>query len=151
MNTRFVLAVFIVFAMPLSVCAGAAAPTIVLPDATKWTTMTSGPMAGAQMTVLMGDPTKRGPYIMRVKVKDGTRFATHFHSELENVTVISGTLLVGLGDKMEGPDKMTALPAGAFASVPANLHHYAMAKGETVIQIDAIGPRTMVLTKMKKM
>ncbi|MFN2529069.1 MAG: cupin domain-containing protein [Candidatus Baltobacteraceae bacterium] len=142
MKPRFYLALFLAIGMPLAVSAAAAGPTIIQPDATKWTVMTSGPMAGASMAVLMGNPAKRGPYIIRVKVKDGTRFNTHFHTEVENVTVISGTLLVGLGDTMAGPDKMTALGPGAFASVPPNLHHYAIAKGETVIQIDALGPRT---------
>ncbi len=88
---------------------------------------------------------------MRVKVKDGTKFDAHYHSETENITVISGTLLVGLGDTMQPPAKMMALHAGAFASVPANLHHYAMAQGDTVLQLDAMGPRTMVPVKMKKM
>lgn len=126
--------------------AQAAGPKVVLPATTHWTTMTSGAMAGAQMAVLMGNPMKSGPYIIRVKVKDGTKFDVHYHSELENVTVISGTLLVGLGEKMN-LNKMMAIPTGGFVSVPANLHHYAMARGQTVIQIDAIGPRTMVPVK----
>jgi|GEM_PF-4685579 len=51
---------------------------------------------------------------------------------------------------MAAPDKMTALGPGAFASIPPNLHHYAMAKGETVIQIDAVNLRTMLMVKGKK-
>lgn len=149
MKPRFHVALFLAIALPVAVSAKAMAPTIVMPDATKWVAVTSGPMAGVEMAVLAGDPSKKGPYIIRVKAKDGTKFNTHYHTEIENVTVISGTLLVGLGDTMGSPDKMTALTAGAFASVPANLHHYAMTKGETVIQIDAIGPRTMVPVKAK--
>ncbi len=141
MKTRLFLACALLFALPLA--ASGALPTIVLPAQTHWTTMTSGPMAGAQMAMLFGNPSKSGPYIMRIKVKDGTKFAPHFHSELENVTIISGTLMVGLGDKMN-PAKMKAIPAGGFVSVPAGLHHYAMAKGETVIELAANGPRTMV-------
>ena len=149
MKSRFIISMVLAIAFPLAVSAKAVAPTIVMPDSTNWMAVTSGPMAGTQMAVLVGNPMKKGPYIIRVKAKDGTRFDTHFHTETENVTVISGTLLVGLGDTMQPADKMTALPAGAFASVPAGLHHYAMAKGETVIQIDAVGPRTMVPVKGK--
>jgi len=142
---RFILAFLVAAGVPVLVSAKGA-PVIVLPGATHWTTLTSGPMAGAQMAVLLGDPSKAGPYIIRVKVADGTKFVAHYHSELENVTVISGTLLVGLGEKMDA-SKMMAIPAGGFVSVPAHLHHYAMAKGETILQIDAIGPRTMISVK----
>jgi hypothetical protein len=38
---------------------------------------------------------------------------------------------------------MTALPAGAVASMPAGVHHYAMSKGVTVIEISGIGPDTL--------
>ncbi|MBC5829629.1 MAG: cupin domain-containing protein [Candidatus Eremiobacteraeota bacterium] len=141
MKQRLFLAFVLMLASPLAV--SASPPTIVLPTNTHWTAMTSGPMAGAQMAILMGNPSKPGPYIMRVKVKDGTKFAPHFHGELENVTVISGTLMVGLGDKMNTA-KMKAIPAGGFVSVPSGLHHYAMAKGETVLEIAAMGPRTMI-------
>lgn len=151
MKPRFYVTLFLAVLFPLAVSAAPMTPTIVLPDSTKWMPITSGPMAGTEMVVLMGNPMKNGPYIIRVKAKDGTKFDVHYHSELENVTVISGTLLVGLGDTAQPADKMTALPAGSFVSVPAKLHHYAMTKGETVIQIDAIGPRTMVPVKMKKM
>lgn len=149
MKPRFYISLFLAIALPMAVSAKAMAPTIVMPDSTKWVAVASGPMAGVQMAVLMGDPAKKGPYIIRIKAKDGTKFDAHFHTEMENVTVISGTLLVGLGDTMGAPDKMTALTAGAFASVPANLHHYAVTKGETVIQIDAVGPRSMVPVKGK--
>lgn len=146
---RFLLALVLLAGLPVLAPAKGGAPVIVLPTATNWTAVTSGPMAGAQMAVLLGNPAKRGPYIVRVKVKDGTKFDVHYHSELENVTVISGTLLVGLGEKMN-TSKMIAIPTGGFVSVPANLHHYAMAKGETVIQIDSMGPRTMTAVKSKK-
>ncbi len=138
-------ALFLAFALLVGppLAASASIPTIVLPATTHWSAITSGPMAGGQMALLMGNPSKTGPYIMRVKVKDGTKFGPHLHTELENVTVISGTLMVGLGDKMN-PAKMKAVPAGGFVSVPPGLHHYAMAKGETVLEIAAIGPRTMI-------
>ncbi|MDQ6826410.1 MAG: cupin domain-containing protein [Candidatus Eremiobacteraeota bacterium] len=141
MKPRLFLALLLLFALPLP--ASASPPTIVLPTETHWTAMTSGPMAGAQMAILMGNPSKRGPYIMRVKVKDGTKFGPHSHSELENVTIISGSLMVGLGDKMNIA-KMKTVPAGGFISVPPGLHHYAMAKGETILEIAAMGPRTMI-------
>lgn len=116
-------------------------PTIVTPAQLHWTPGT-GPMAGAEVAVLSGDPSKPGDYVMRLRLPDGAKFTPHFHGDTENVTVLEGTLMVGVGDTMD-PSKMTALPAGSFVSVPKGLHHYAMAKGTTIIQIHGVGPATM--------
>lgn len=35
---------------------------------------------------------------------------------------------------------MTALGPGADAQMPTRMHHYAMSKGETVIQVHGMGP-----------
>lgn len=103
-------------------------------------------MKGAQVAVLAGNPQKTGLYIVRIKIPAGTVFAPHYHNETENVSVVSGALWVGLGDKMNKA-KMMALPAGSFVQVPAKLHHYAMTKTATVIDITGIGPETMMAVK----
>jgi quercetin dioxygenase-like cupin family protein len=121
--------------------AAGSAPTIVTPSAIHWAAGT-GPLTGAQTAVIYGDPTKAGAYTMRLKLPNGAKFGPHFHGGVENVTVLSGTLLVGLGDTMN-PSKMVTLPAGSFVSVPIGVHHYAMARGVTVIQIHGMGPRSM--------
>jgi len=135
----------LIAALTLSlVCAGRAAgpgPTIVTPDKIHWQAGT-GAMKGAQYAVLYGDPSKAGYFAVRLLMPDGLVFAPHVHAEQENVTVISGTLMVGLGDKVDKA-KMLALQAGSFVSVPPNLHHYAMSKGVTVVEITGVGPRTM--------
>ncbi|HEY8314381.1 MAG TPA: cupin domain-containing protein [Candidatus Baltobacteraceae bacterium] len=118
-------------------------PTIVTPSQVQWQAGT-GSMAGAQVAIIAGDPSKAGEYTMRLKMADGTKFPPHFHGDVENVTVLSGTLMVGTGDTMN-QSKMIALPAGSFVSVPKGLHHYAMAKGETVIQIHGVGPSSMTM------
>ena len=119
------------------------APVVVTPDQVHWTAGT-GNMAGAQVALLSGDPTKPGPYVMRLKVPDGYKFPSHFHGGTEYLTVLQGTFLVGVGDQPD-PSKMTALPAGSFGTMPASTHHYAMAKGETIIQIWGNGPFTMTM------
>jgi quercetin dioxygenase-like cupin family protein len=120
-------------------------PTVVTPSDVKWTAGT-GPLAGTQVAVIMGNPDQAGPYVIRIKAPDGTKIMPHTHSEVENVTVLQGTLMIGLGDTMD-PSKMTAVPAGSFVSVPSGLHHFAMTKGETIIQVNAIGPRSMTPVK----
>ena len=95
--------------------------------------------AGAKMAVLEGDPSKPGMYIVRIKAPDGYKVAPHWHPATENLTVISGTFNVGMGDQAD-PAKSTAMPPGAFASMPAKMHHYAWCKGETEVQVSGMGP-----------
>jgi hypothetical protein len=70
---------------------------------------------------------------------DGYRIAPHWHPQRENVTVISGTFKVGMGDVFE-KNKMTALSAGSFAFLDPDMHHYAMACGEVVVQVHGMAP-----------
>jgi quercetin dioxygenase-like cupin family protein len=132
------------------VTAGAAfassmAPTIVISGQEHWNPGT-GMMKGAEVAVLAGNPAKPGLYIVRVKVPAGAVFGSHYHNETENVTVMSGTLWVGLGDKMNKA-AMKPLTAGSFVEIPAKLHHYAMTKTATVFDITGIGPETMMAVK----
>jgi hypothetical protein len=120
----------------------AAAPkhVIVEPDAITWGPGPASLPPGAQMAVLDGDPSKAGvPFVIRAKLPDGYRVAPHFHPTAENVAVLSGSFLVGMGDTFT-ESSMTTLAAGGFAKMPKGMHHYAMSKGETVIQVHGVGP-----------
>lgn len=133
---------FILAAVLSGIAVAATGPVITTPQQIHWVPGT-GMEKGTFSAVLSGDPTKPGLYIVRVKAPAGTVFGPHYHNETENVTVISGALWVGLGDKMD-KSKMRPLNAGSFVSVPAKLHHYAMTKTDTVIQIEGMGPETMM-------
>jgi len=129
------------------VARAAGAPTIVLPGQGKFA-QASAPFAkGVMAAVLAGDPSKAGsPYTVRLKIPAGVKVAPHTHGDTENVTVISGTLMVGVGTKFDAAH-MTALPPGSFVSIPAGLPHFAMAKGDTVLQVTGTGPGSMTLVK----
>jgi hypothetical protein len=95
---------------------------------------------GSQMAVLEGDPSgNSGDYTVRLKMPAGYQFAPHWHPKRENVTVIAGELKVGMGDTFD-ESKMMAFPAGSFAYLDPSMHHYAMASGNTVIQIHGQSP-----------
>ncbi len=123
----------------------ATAPVVTTPDTTNWVAGTGG-YKGAQIAVLLGDPTKSGMYVMRMKLPAGTFFPPHTHGETENVTVISGSVWFGGGTSGD-KNQMKEYPAGTFVTVPANYPHYAMTKGEAVIQVEGMGPETMTPIK----
>ena len=135
----------LLFALPAAAQNGPAAPVIVTPDNVQWTASAMLP-AGGKIAVIDGDYTKAGPYTLRISLPDGAAFPPHFHAGAEYVTVLQGTFLVGIGDTAD-PAKMTALPAGSFAMVPAGVHHFAIAKGATILQLSGMGPMTMTDVK----
>lgn len=96
---------------------------------------------GAQIVLIRGDLSKAEPYTIRLKLPDGYVIPSHWHATDEEVTVLSGTLNVGLGDKVD-KSQSTGLTAGGYQVVPANAHHYVWSTGETVFQLDGMGPRT---------
>src|SRR5262245_27650951 len=111
----------------------------VRPDDVKWGPSPPGLPAGAQAAVLMGDPGKAGPYVIRAKLPDGYKIPPHWHPRAENVTVIRGTFMLGQGDRFSA-DATEPLPAGSFVSMPPAMRHFAWSKGETVIQVHGMGP-----------
>jgi quercetin dioxygenase-like cupin family protein len=95
---------------------------------------------GAEVAVLAGDPYAEGLYTLRVKLPPNFTVAPHFHPRAENVTVIEGTLHLGMGETLDR-DSGDALTAGGFISIPANHAHYAWTEDEeTIFQIHAEGP-----------
>ena len=95
---------------------------------------------GAQLAVLEGNPgSSSGDYTVRLKMPDGYRIAPHWHPQRENVTVISGTFKVGMGDRFD-ESKMGTFPAGSFAYLDPEMHHYAMASGQVVVQVHGTAP-----------
>ena len=91
---------------------------------------------GAQLAVLEGNPAAAsGDYTVRLKMPAGYKIAPHWHPMRENVTVISGDFKVGMGDRFD-ESKMATFPAGSFAYLDPDMHHYAMASGgEVVVQV----------------
>ena len=98
---------------------------------------------GAQMAVLEGNPSGTGYYTVALKMPDGYKVMPHWHPKTERVTVISGDFHAGMGDKMDEAGAKD-FPPGSFVSIPPHMHHYAFAKGETVVQVS--GPAPFKLT-----
>jgi quercetin dioxygenase-like cupin family protein len=96
------------------------------------------------MAVVSGDPSKAAMFTVELSMPDGYRIPPHFHPTDEAVEVKKGTFLVGMGDAFDakGPTVMT-MKAGGKGSLPAGKHHYATAKGATVVAVTAMGPFAM--------
>jgi hypothetical protein len=125
-------------AKPANAMAGAKKNAF-MPGEMQWTDGPPFIPAGAKMAVLAGNPMGDEAYTIRLKMPAGYKVAPHWHPKREEVTVISGSLSVGMGDKFDAA-AMKAFPAGSFAYLDPDMHHYVQAKGGTEIQIHGRGP-----------
>lgn len=94
---------------------------------------------GAQIAVLEGNPGKPEVFTMRIKMPDGFSISPHWHPNVERVTVISGMFHLGSGETLNR-SSAEPLQAGSYTSLPPKTRHYAIAEGETVIQLTSVGP-----------
>jgi quercetin dioxygenase-like cupin family protein len=97
---------------------------------------------GAKMAVEKGDPTKSGEFIVRLSFPDGYKIPPHWHPTDEHVRVVSGELLVGMGDALDAAKTKKMVP-GDSVSMPAKMNHFAIARGATEVSVRAMGPFAM--------
>jgi len=120
-----------------------AMPTVADPDKMEWKAAPPSLPPGQDRVVLQGDPSKSGSeYTFRTRMPDGYRVPPHWHSVDENVTVLRGTFMMGMGDKFDESAGMP-LKLGTFATMPKKVNHFVWTKGETIIQVHGIGPYTV--------
>ena len=111
----------------------------ILPEDIDWKPFPAFPPS-VRLAVLVGEPSKPGPYVIRVKVPSGVKLMPHKHPEDRIYTVMSGVFYIGLGDQFDG-DKVKAYPPGSVIVLPGDTSHFHWAKsGEYVTQVTAIGP-----------
>ena len=112
-----------------------------LPDQIPW-----GPVnaAGAQVAVLVGDPSKPGFYAVYNKWTKGNHFShPHFHPNDRYIVVLQGTWWVGSGKKFDPEHGTTPMPAGSFVTHFGKQVHWDGAKDEdAVLLIMGEGPAT---------
>ncbi len=94
---------------------------------------------GAQMTLLEGDPSKEGFFAMRARFPAGYVIPPHFHPNEERLTIIEGTFLLGMADKVDEA-KYQSFSAGSYIAMPPGMPHFAKAKTDVVVQLATNGP-----------
>ncbi len=121
-----------------------AAKNAFTPQEMKWGPPPPFVPAGAQVSVLEGNPmASTGRYTIRVKAPENYKIAPHSHPKREEVTIISGALKLGMGDKWDDA-KLTTYPAGAYFYMDPSMHHFAVTQGETEFQISGPSPFAVI-------
>jgi hypothetical protein len=115
--------------------AEAASHGLVRPGDLKWSPI----MKGCELAPVSGNSEAEGPFVVRIRCGAGVIIPAHWHPTDENVTVLSGMFLVGMGDKYDAA-KLSVLPPGGFGTVPKEMRHFALSKTATVVQVHGVGP-----------
>jgi hypothetical protein len=101
---------------------------------------------GIQIAALYGDPSKPGPFGVRLKIPAGLEIGSHTHSNAEYISVLSGKAKVSWGikaDVMGGDD----LGPGSFFWMKGGDHHDLKALEETVVDLNSTGPFDLIPDK----
>jgi hypothetical protein len=76
----------------------------------KWTPI----MKGCDLAIISGNPDAEGkPFVLQIRCSDGTIIPAHWHPNDEHLTVLTGTFLVGMGDKLD-KTKLQPMNVGDF-------------------------------------
>jgi hypothetical protein len=111
--------------------------TMFTPDNLQWTDTPALP--GAKVAIIEGPITEAVPFTFRLKFPANYKIAPHWHPAIERVTVLSGTIHLGVGDTFDQA-KAQALPAGSISIMEPKMHHFAWTSEETVVQLSGMGP-----------
>ena len=144
-SKRYVLGVCLLTALGMAALTGdalgqqAGEHKLIAPKDITWTAAPPSVPPGAQAAVLYGDPAKEGIFAFRLKMPKDYLIAPHTHPKPEIVTVISGTVRLGMGTNAE---RATArvLPAGSFFALSPGMAHYLFVDDDAVVQLNAMGP-----------
>lgn len=102
----------------------------------KWTPI----IKGCDIANVEGDSSAEGaPFVLRIRCVDGSKIPAHWHPTDESVTVLKGTFLVGMGETFD-EKKLETMNTGNFTTVPKEMRHFGMAKGELIVQVHGTGP-----------
>jgi quercetin dioxygenase-like cupin family protein len=133
------LAAMVLLALPMSARADQATYGVISADKMTWGLLDPKQPKGIQVAVLYGDPSKSGPFGMRLKIPANLEIGSHTHSGSEYITVVSGKAKVSWGTKVDvmGGDD---LGPGSFFWMKKGEHHDLKALEETIVDLNSTGP-----------
>ena len=108
------------------------------------------PAGTNEQAILFGDPSKPGPYVVRIKWLPGNMSRPHFHPNDRFFVGDLRHLVDGHRRDKFDPESTVPVPAGSYVIHYANKIHYDGAKGEEcVIQVWGMGPATSTPAEKK--
>lgn len=127
---------------------GTGTSAIIDPDQTSFNAAPDalGFPGGTTVAVVSGDPTKAGLFSVMLKFPADQIIPPHWAPIDLDAVVLRGTFEAGNGDAYDA-SKLQAVSAGQVLHIPAQSHHFAHAKGVTVVLFYGVGPLSITWGK----
>ncbi|HEY8354735.1 MAG TPA: cupin domain-containing protein [Methylophilaceae bacterium] len=95
---------------------------------------------GAKSALVLGDPSKAGVFVARLKFPPNYQIPAHTHPFTEIITVLKGKLGNGMGQKFDSSKGEVLNQSDSFV-LPAGHAHYVWTENEeTIVELIATGP-----------
>ena len=111
---------------------------MISPSDLKWNDVPSLP-PGAKIAVIEGPMSEPAPFTVRLKFPADYQIPAHWHPAVERVTVLTGTINMGIGDKLDR-QKTTPLSAGSIGIMQPKTNHFVWTQEEVIVQLNGTGP-----------
>ena len=122
--------------------AGAQRPVPLDTGLAPWVSNPAAP--GRANQKLVGDRTRPGLFIERVKFPKGSSAPPHVHTIDGYVAILKGEFTVGFGTRVDS-SQVIRVKAGGFIVLPANVPHYEWFDEDTIEHVVGVGPMTTAL------
>lgn len=111
-----------------------------LPDQIEWK---GRPGSGVESAILFGDPSKPGLYVQLLKRGPDNWSQPHSHPNDRFITVLSGTMLIGTGSKLDRAHTIALGPGGFVRDIANQMHYDGTGPEGATIEIMGMGPATL--------
>ena len=102
------------------------------PSELTWKDLPSLP--GVKIAIIEGALDQQVPIMFRLKFPADFKVPPHWHTGVEHITIISGTLHMGIGNVFD-TSKTRALKAGSVSVMQPGTDHYVWTSEETIGQV----------------
>jgi quercetin dioxygenase-like cupin family protein len=110
---------------------------VLQPSQLTWNDLPALP--GVKIAVIEGPLNEAVPIMFRLKFPANYKVPPHRHPGIEHITVISGTLHIGMSETFD-TGKTHALTPGSVAIMPPGTPHFVWTREETISQVHSTGP-----------
>jgi hypothetical protein len=119
---------------------------VTLPDQIEWK---GRPGSGNQSALLFGDPSKPGWYVQLLKRGPDDWSHPHSHPNDRFITVLTGTMLVGTGSKLDRNNTVAVKAGGYIRDIAHQMHFDGTGPEGMTIEIVGMGPATTIQPEAK--
>jgi mannose-6-phosphate isomerase-like protein (cupin superfamily) len=95
--------------------------------------------SGAKVAVVSGDPSKAGPFTIRIDMPPDYVIRPHHHPTVEEIRLLEGTLHLGHGPKWD-EKAFKAVAPDQPVSIPAKQPHFVHAASRVLLEVQSTGP-----------